>query len=42
VAANDKSKRAYLRNRGWRLLEVWEHEIRGQLDDVVVKLRALV
>jgi very-short-patch-repair endonuclease len=35
--ANDKRKHSYLSNRGWRVIYLWEHNIRSHPETTVTK-----
>lgn len=35
--ARDKKVNAELRNNGWKVIRIWEHEIRNSLDETVEK-----
>jgi DNA mismatch endonuclease (patch repair protein) len=40
--ARDKRRRAELRKLGWRVLRVWEHEVKASASAAVVKIKAQV
>lgn len=35
---NDKSKRSYLERRGWKILYIWEHDIKNSLEEVLARV----
>lgn len=40
--ARDRKYHARLRRAGWKVMRVWEHQIRNDIDAVVLKLSALL
>ncbi|MBI2757039.1 MAG: very short patch repair endonuclease [Chloroflexi bacterium] len=38
----DRMKRAHLERAGWRVVEVWEHEVRDSLPRTVAEIRRLI
>ena len=36
-AKNDKAKRTYLRNHSWTVIDLWEHELRADMEGTVKK-----
>ena len=40
--ANDKRKNSYLKNRGWKIIRIWESEINSSLENSVKKIMELL
>ena len=36
----DRDNNKKLRDAGWKVLRVWEHELKNDLDDVVLRIRS--